>query len=115
MDRTASVDDMYSDLQNQDASVPSCRRVTVPVVRAKRLAVRDANAELTHAKKIEALKDEVRNEIEKSELTASAVRSGDTVPDQSMRRVRVARRVVGVPDDIREEVSAECFRDPRRD
>ena len=113
--RTASADDMYARIENDKASVPSCRRVTIPVARGKRLAMRNANVESARANGVEALKDQVRYEVEKSELTAAAVRSGDVVPDQSMRRVRVARRVVGVPESIREEVAPGCFRDPRRD
>ena len=115
MHRTASADDIYAGIEDEDASVPSCRRVTIPIARPKRLALGDATAESAHANNVEALKDRVRNEIEKSELTAAAVRGGDVVPDHSMRRVKVAPRVVGVPEKIREEMAAECFRDPRRD
>jgi len=115
MHRTDSANDIYAGIENDDVSVPSCRRVTVPVARPKHLSARNPSTDPEQAQKLESLKDKVRSEIEKSELTAAAVRSGDVVPDQSMRRIKVARRVVGVPENIREEISAECYRDPRRD
>lgn len=115
MHRTVSADDGYAGSADEPEGVPSCRRVTIPVARAKQLSLRGADTEAKQARTIATFKDGVRNEIERGELISAAVRSGDVVPDESMRRIKIARRVVGVPENICEQISEQCLRDPRRD
>ncbi|MGH7285037.1 MAG: hypothetical protein ACRELY_26215 [Polyangiaceae bacterium] len=101
MYRTASVEDVYAGTEGEESGVASRRRVTIPVGRPKHLTIRDETA--------------TTNLAEKTELTAAAVRAGDVVPNQSMRRIKVAKPVAGVPQIIQEQISVRCLRDPRRD
>lgn len=111
--RLPPVEDIYQGLADDEEVVPSYRRATEPVLRAKHIA--PPPTPVPQGADRESLKTIARREIEKSELTAAAIKNGDAVPEQSMRRIKVARRVVGVPEVIEERLSESVFRDPRRD
>lgn len=100
--RNQSSEDIYENLDDAaDDRVPSQRRVTVRVGRPRPCDVHD----------LETLPPPSPPAYE---TRVAEARSSD-VPEQSMRRLRVARPVSGAPTAISEPVTAAILRDPRRD
>ncbi len=97
--RNPSLEDIYENVDRADEPVPSQRRITVRVSRPRQQEVRDLET-LPPAKP----------------LPRQMLAGEHEVPDQSMRRLRVAMpRVSGAPTSIEEPVTAAMLRDPRRD
>ena len=102
--RTQASEDIYKDLDGQDESVPSHRRITVRVGCPKPLP-RDLQ--------------EMRAEPPANPPAYQALANERAIPDQSVRRLRAAKvasiRVSGAPDSIEEPVTDAMLRDPRRE
>jgi hypothetical protein len=103
--KPASSEDIYDGLDSTDEGVPSCRRITVRVGRPK-LVSRDVH--------------EARTEPPASPPAYQpTAEEASAVPDQSMRRMRIAKvqsvRVSGAPNSISEPVTEAMLRDPRRE
>ncbi|HEX7663303.1 MAG TPA: hypothetical protein VF407_02270 [Polyangiaceae bacterium] len=96
--RADAADDLYAGIE--DESVPSYRRSTVPVARAK-VIPRSVPQSVHEA------------ETRRPERLVDA--SGTHIPEESMRRLKAAKRVSGVPEFIREEISATAMNDKRRE
>ena len=103
--KPASSEDIYDGLDTTDEAVPSYRRITVRVGRAKAIPL-DIREVKTEPPANPPAYDPMADE-------ASAV------PDQSVRRLRVAKvqsiRVSGAPESISEPVTEAMLRDPRRE
>jgi hypothetical protein len=103
--KPTSSEDIYDGLDSADEAVPSCRRITVRVGRPK-LVSREA-----HEAKTEPPASPPAYQPAADEASAT--------PDQSMRRLRVAKvqsvRVSGAPSRISEPVTEAMLRDPRRE
>lgn len=91
-------EDLYAGAE--DESVPSYRRSTVPVARAK-IVTRTVAPSVHEA------------DTRRPERLVDA--TGACIPEESMRRLKAAKRVSGVPEFIREEMSEAALRDPRRE
>lgn len=91
-------EDLYADAEGE--GVPSYRRSTVPVARAK-VVVRAVVQSVHEA------------DTRRPERLVDA--TGVGIPEESMRRLKAARRVSGVPEFIREEMSEAALRDKRRE
>jgi hypothetical protein len=100
--RNRSSEDIYENLDDAGARVPSQERITVRIGRPRQADVHDL--------------DTVRPPsppAQEARATADA-RTSDA-PEQSMRRLRVARPVSGAPTSIQEPVTEAMLRDPRRE
>ena len=94
-----SPEDVYANLD--ETAVPSCRRITIPAMPRAKLLTREL-----HALKAEPL----------AKLPAHQVVANETaIPAQSVRRMKVAVRVSGTPEQIQEPLTEALLRDPRRE
>jgi hypothetical protein len=99
--RNTSYEDIYENLDDADARVPSQNRITVRVGRPRPQEVHD----------LETLPPPNATAYESR---AAEARTSD-VPEQSMRRLKAARPVSGAPTSIQEPITEAMLRDPRRE
>ena len=99
--RNPSSEDIYENLDDADAPVPSQNRITVRIGRPRPADVHDL--------------DTVRppNAVP-PQAQATETRTAE-VPEQSMRRLKAARPVSGAPLSIEEPLTEAMLRDPRRE
>ncbi|MEO8874242.1 MAG: hypothetical protein ABI461_01540 [Polyangiaceae bacterium] len=101
-----SHEDIYANLDDQ-AQVPSCRRVTVPAIKRAKLLTQNRDAQ------------DLKTEPPLHPPAYRPLSQDLAIPEQSVRRLRVARvqsaRVPGAPDVIQEPLTEALLRDPRRE
>jgi hypothetical protein len=97
--RNQSPEDIYENLDGADEPVPSQRRITVRVGRSRPRDVHD-----------------LETQPPPKPPTRQMLAGEHEIPDQSVRRLRIATaRVSGAPTSIQELVTEAMLRDPRRD